>query len=151
MVSEIYESVTNARFIIWERTSRWAVAFRSVLLLDGLRVRESRDWRGCWDELQQAAVRLLALEIRRDNFTAAVDRLMLLRREHPQVGLLVLTTPEFQRYQWLFREAGAIEVIASTYNLAPAARLIRRFLSRAPQPTQGFHESLIARLPWIDS
>jgi hypothetical protein len=147
---ERLDCMADVRFIIWEQTSRWAAAFRSVLQGNGLRVRETHDWKSCWSELQKAAASLLALEIRPDNFVEAVDQVMMLRRDYPRVGLLVLTTPELARHQWLLREAGVLTVVVSTHNLAPTARLVQRFLSQAKQPSQGWHQSLMARLPWTD-
>jgi hypothetical protein len=140
--------VAGPRFIVWEKTNRWAIAFRWTLAGSGVRIRETRNWLDCRRELDLAPSSLLALELRIGNFEEALESLSVIRREYPHAGTLVLTSPEWMDLQWIYREAGALHAVCSNCSLGPAVRLVQRYLRMAPQETRDCYDELFDRLPW---
>ena len=130
------------RFVVCERTGRWATAIRRRLAGSGIRVHETRSLMECWEELLRSPRDLLALEARPDNMVELVERLADLRTRCPRARAMVLLQDGDAARQWLFREAGAIHVVQSVPDLAVASRLVQRHLELSVQLEVGESRSV---------
>lgn len=139
------------RFVVCEKTSQWAVAFRWALAGSGIRVHETRGLAECGQVLQAFPASLLALELRRANLAELVRSLVQWRRCYPRSGALVLLPRELQACEWTLREAGALHVVHSQRDLSPAAGLVARFCQRAEPRESGIFNTIADRLPWGDA
>lgn len=138
----------TARFLICEKTGRWAAAWRRVLPLDEVKVSELRGFDPCQRALAELPYSVVAVEVTRRNLSAALTQLVAWRRRFPHAVFLIPADRGLERANLLLREAGAAHVVFSPRNLGPTAALIRRHLAAAPAPAAPLEETIWQTLPW---
>lgn len=140
----------SASFILFERTSRWAAAFRREMrkAAKPLTLKEVRSLPHCVRELEASPHSVVAAEVLPQNLAAVAKGLSEWSRRFPQTRFLALAACGLEPHELLLREAGAIHVTFSPRSLAPLLRLVRRHMARAPQPDLKLEESIWAGLPW---
>lgn len=137
-----------ARLIVFEKTGQHAAAVRRANGGDGQRVYEVRGWSECVRELTASPHSLLVVEAAAGQGDLAVRRLVELRRLFPHSIAIVAAGPELTEWEWLFREAGAVEVVLAAAQWPAAIRIALRHLAAAPQPEMTAREAIWSRLPW---
>ncbi|MFN0021953.1 MAG: hypothetical protein ACKVP0_27205 [Pirellulaceae bacterium] len=161
-------------FIICERTSRWAAAFRRELRKGSggvfaasnsdstwlvgrenssrprspLAIQEVRSLPHCQRELKVSPYSVVALEVLPQNITAVAKALSDWSHRFPLARFVVLAVRGLESQELLLREAGAIHVTFSPRSLSPLLRLVRRHLARAPKSVQTLEEAVWSGLPW---
>jgi hypothetical protein len=137
-----------ARLIVCEKSSRWAVAFRRALGRRHRVVAESRSLADCRRQLAEHSGSVAALETTTTNLEAVLKQLPAWSREFPSARFLVLADRELVAAEPLLREAGALEVLLSTSDVARAAKPALRRLALAAPERLSWREAIESRLPW---
>ena len=137
-----------ARLIVCERSGSWSAALRSELAEAGVRLWECRRLPEAWDALAQTPAAFVLAEAAEENIEDLLRRMASFSRDFPQARIAVVARRQMARYEWLFREAGAVHFLASPRRLAPLAGLVVRHLANVPLPAQSLVERIWASLPW---
>jgi hypothetical protein len=143
--------MTIARIIVSESSGRWAFALRSVLVNSGVVVTEVAGLANAFGRLGEDPRALLAFEATEACAEAGLGLLHSSRQQDPGCGVLVLLDDPLALSESLWREAGAIAVVASPRQLNLTARLIRRYFDKRETPPLTFREGVWQRLPWGES
>lgn len=167
----------SASLILFERTPRWAAAFRremrkaakprgreslarlvhangqTVLAKDSrpplpLLIQEVRSLPECQRELDASPNSVVAVEVLPHNLIAVAKALSDWNRRFPHARFIALVARGLEPHELLLREAGAIHVTFSPRSLPPLLRLVHRHLARAPRPELTLEKSIEAGLPW---
>jgi len=139
---------TPARWIVCEKTGRWATALRQEPEARGTRVWETRSLAECWEMLPRWGASFVVAELTPANLDALLDRLARLPRDHPLCRVAVVAGRSLARYEDLVREAGAVWFVVSPRELGPLAATARRHLRMAPSEPRKLAERIWASLPW---
>jgi hypothetical protein len=137
-----------ARFIVCEKSGRWAVALRRALAPHGVRVYQTRSLAECRRELELSPASVAALELTGANAAQLGEWIERVSREFPGARLVVLGSEDARPWEAWMREAGAIAAAFSSRRLGPIARQTRRHLAAAPQEELSFRDEVRRRLPW---
>ena len=138
----------DARWIVLERTGRWAVALRRELPGPGVRIHETRSVPDCWEMLARHPASFVVAELTRANAGALLDRMAWLERDFPLTRVAVVAERSLASCEWLMREAGAVHFTVSPRQLRPLVCLAVRHLEAAPRPQRSITEQISASLPW---
>ena len=138
----------TARLILCEQHNDWAIA----LVRTDQRMRpllcETRSPRLMWEALDISPRSLLGIELTTTNFEVVLDTLINLPRNHPQAVAVILTNRHLKGYEWILREAGAIDFLVSTRQLPSLVEMtllhVNLTLSCSAAPVQNIWQ----RLPW---
>lgn len=141
-------NLCSARFIVCEKTGRWAVALRRELGDAAALVFETRGRQSFWNELAASPASFAALELTSANVDAVQTLVYRVGRRFPAARVMILSRRELRQYEWLLREAGAIHVAYTTRRLNVAASLATRHLAAAPRIELPPRERILATLPW---
>lgn len=136
-----------AHLILWERTSRWAVAWRRALR-GKLRVIETRTGRDCEQELANYSASIVGVEILPERAAEIAAQLVAWRERHPECLLLALGGPALAPWDLCLREAGAFDVLQSRRQVPRLAPLLLRHAGRFPQSPPAWKLALWEKLPW---
>jgi hypothetical protein len=137
-----------ARFVVCEKSGRWAVALRRELAGRSVRVYESRSLPECRRELEESPASLVALEVSAANTVLLSDWIDRASREFPGARFVVVGDRDAEAWEWRLREAGAIAAAFSPRRLAPIVRLVRRHLAAVPSEELSFEDAVQRRMPW---
>ena len=69
-------------------------------------------------------------------------------RDYPLARWAAVAARPLAHWQWLLREAGAVDFVVSPRRLGPLAQAICRHLASVPPPPQSLTERIWAGLPW---
>lgn len=136
------------RFILCEKTARWAVAFRAALGKSQPQIIETRSLPGCEEALAVSPVSFIAIEVIASNLEGTLGFVGRILRYYPNAALVALLSPESLAAAPLLREAGAIDVAASVLEAPRLARLAQRHHELAPLDPLTPRQFLAERLPW---
>ncbi|NQT41320.1 MAG: hypothetical protein HQ581_27780 [Planctomycetes bacterium] len=142
------EGAGEARLIVSEPTGRWAVALRRHLTDASVGVHQTRSLTDAWDVLRACPASFLVVEVTRGSVRALLERMARLPGQFPLARIAVVADRRLHRWQWLFREAGAIHFVSSSRCLAPLAEAAINHLARAPRRWRSLTERLWDGLPW---
>ncbi len=142
------QSQASARLIVCERTGQWAVALRRELTGGGARVCETRSLDDCWQMLAGFPFSFVVVELTRANIDNLLHRLIDSKRQHPRARVAVVADRSLAGYEWLVREAGAVQLLVSRLRLGPLAGVAQRHLAQVPQRRLGLAERIWVELPW---
>ena len=143
--------MTTARIIVSETSGRWAFAFRTALANSGVSLTEVAGLAGAFERLHDDSQAVLAFEASEAVAEEGMRRLQRSRRRNPRRGVIVLLDGALAASESLWREAGAVAVVASPRQLVPVARLIRRYFDTQETPPQTIREAVWHRMPWSES
>src|SRR5207247_1424188 len=101
----------------------------------------------CQDELAAAPASLVVLELSQGNLDGLPRHLTDWNRRFPLARAIVVAERKWEPYEWLMREAGAIDFISSPRRLAPLAGVVRRHLGRLPATLSDPAEQIWSSLP----
>lgn len=164
----------SASFILCERTSRWAAAFRRESRKESggafaaghfdrpqfsrrenssrphstLPLQEVRSLVQCQSELEASPCSVVAVEVLPQNIAVVARSLSDWSLRFPHARFMVLAARGLEDHDLLMRESGALEVAYSPRKLLPLVRLIGRHLARAPKTEQTLEEAIWGGLPW---
>ncbi|MCU0871561.1 MAG: hypothetical protein MUE50_04385 [Pirellulaceae bacterium] len=139
--------MNDQNLVVCERTGTWAAAMRRALgLLSG--PCETRSWAACLREVQARPAALVALEIAPENAEAACGRVAYVTQRFPRVRVVLLADRNLRPFQWLLREAGAVDILFSLGDLPRLQPILRRFGEQMPSSRLGFRDQVWSRLPW---
>jgi len=138
-----------ARVIVCERRGTWAAELRRYFG-DGtpLRALETRSAAGCFAELQKSPASAVIWELGVAAFDILCDALLRQRNEFPASCTLVAGTRRDAAKEWILREAGAVHAVFSPRELAAAAQIALRHLSRVTEPSTTLEQLIQERMPW---
>jgi hypothetical protein len=139
--------MSTGRLIVCERKGRWAVGLRGELAATGIRVWETRHLAECWETLAAAPAAFLVVELTAQGAGDLLDRMARLPREYPLARVAVVAARRLAAYEWLLREAGAVDFTCSPRRLGPLGEAAVRHLAAVPLPHQGLAERIWATLP----
>jgi hypothetical protein len=137
-----------ARWIVCERTGRWATGLRRVSAPAAPRIRETRSLADAWILVDKYPGSFLVLELTAANAEALFGRLLALPRDFPRARWAVVAERSLAEHEWLVRELGADWFAVSPRDLAPVAEIARRHLALAQSPRGKTVEEIWNRLPW---
>ena len=137
-----------ARLIFCERTNRWAAALGRWLSDPEIQVRQTRSLDECHEELSAAPASLVVLELAQGNLAAVLARLVDWNRGFPLARAAVVAERTWEPYEWLLREAGAVDFAASPRRLDSLAGIARRHWRRLPASATDPTERIWSSLPW---
>lgn len=140
--------IPAARLIVLERSGHWAGALRREWSELEDRLRETRHREGALELLQEAPASILLCEVTAANLEALAIWWSRLAIEFPRARLAIVADRQLADAESFWRELGAVAYVHSARQLAGAARVIRRHLSRYPSPDRTWRETLFDRLPW---
>ncbi len=146
--STFQAGTSSARLIVCEAGGSWSIGLRSELAETGVRVWECRGLPEAWEALTQTPAALLLAEATPVNIEDLLRRMAWFSRDFPHARIAVAAHRNMARYEWLFREAGAVHFLTSPRRLPPLAGLVVRHLANAPTSSQTLVERLWASLPW---
>jgi len=137
-----------ARLILCERQDNWATALvrtdrdiRDVLY-------ETRSLQQMREALEISPRSFLGIELTETNFDTVLDMLICLPQSYPRAIAVILTNRYLRGYEWVLRQAGAIDVLVSNRNLRSLIKMARRHIDLttldSPNPVQNIWQ----RLPW---
>lgn len=135
--------------IVCERSGKWATALGRHLP-PALRVRQTRALSECIGVLAAAPASFLALEATRENLTQLLSLLGDFGHKFPLARALVLADRGFERYEGLFREAGAVHFSVSPRESAELARLAGKHLGGMTPARVFLAEQVWDTLPWSE-
>lgn len=146
----------SASFILCERTSRWAAAFRREMRKSALLrhppalliLQEVRSLQQCQAELEASPFSIVAVEVLPQNIVVVARSLSDWSLRFPHARFVALAARGLEGHELLLRESGALEVVYSPRKLLPLVRLIGRHLTRAPKTEQTLEEAIWGGLPW---
>ncbi|MDE0736491.1 MAG: hypothetical protein OSB47_11755 [Pirellulaceae bacterium] len=104
--------------------------------------------RQAWEALQQSPASFLGLELTGDNFESVACSLKELSRDYPRARAVVLTSRPFQHYEWILREAGAVDFLASPRRLRLLAAMANRHIGQIQPDSTIADQTIWQRLPW---
>ncbi len=136
------KTMVSARFILCERTGKWAVAFRRQVRDKRLRIYETRSLDQCWDELSQAPWSIVGVEVTVANMSQVAIWLEQLRHERPRARAVLLGQRGLEPAEWLLRQAAAAHVVYSPRDLQPVLDMVDRHLSRESQSSRDVEQSV---------
>ena len=139
-----------ARFLMCERSGRWAVALRGVRRPDDPRMWETRSLDDCWRELEVSPRSMVAVEATLANVETLVRWMKRVESGFPRAHVIVLAQRELECGQWLLREAGARHVVFSPRDVRGVARMVRRYLAATPPDDDSTRQRIWRQLPWGD-
>ncbi len=118
--------------LVCEHASWWAPAMRRVA--PGIQVREFRIWDQCEAASDDHAHRaLVVLEGREDRESEAVATIRQATVNGTRIA--VATTRRLAPLKWVFKEAGALQVVTSCLAMTDTAKLARRLWRLPPRET----------------
>jgi hypothetical protein len=136
------------RFILCEKTARWAAAFRATLGKSQPQITETRSLPGCEEALAASPASFIAIEVTPTNLEATLDFVRRISSHYPIAALVALLSPDSLAAAPLLHEAGAIDVAASVLDAPRLARLAQRHHDEAPAESLTSSQFLAERLPW---
>jgi hypothetical protein len=134
--------------IVCEKSGRWAVALQRLWSFAEFPLRQTRSWPECRRELVASPASAVLLEAAAESTDTICRQLIVMHQRFPQAVAVVATDADGQLSTWLFREAGAVDVVSSLPRLATTAQLLERHLQSLPQPTLSLRDAIWNRLPW---
>jgi len=137
-----------ARLIVCERSGPWSAALRSELAEAGVRLWECRSLPEAWKAILQTPTAFVIAEATRENLDDLLRRMAWFSRDFPQARIAVVAPRNLAHFEWLVREAGAVDFLTSPRRLTPLAGLVVRHLANVPLPAQTMMERIWASLPW---
>jgi len=137
-----------ARWIVCERSGRWAVGLRCAAAPLDLKIHETRSLSDGWERLRQYPVSFVIAELTTANADALLGRIASLARDFPAARAAVVAERSLAEYEGLVRELGAVWFAVSPRELGPLVELARRHLERAPSPPSDFVAEIWNSLPW---
>ncbi len=141
-------AVATGRLIVCERSGTWAAALRRELSAAGISLGETRSLAECWESLAAAAASFLLVELTPEIADALLQSAARLPRDYPLARWAAAAARPLAHWQWLLREAGAVDFVVSPRRLGPLAEAICRHLASVPPPPQSLTERIWAGLPW---
>ena len=138
----------GARWIVYERTGRWAQGLRRESDAAGLRIHEVRSLADCWEMLGRFPGSFVVVEVSRSEIGALLTRLARWEREYPLARAAVVAERSLADWEWLLREAGAVWFTTSPRELGPVAAAARRHMEQVPEPEMGIADRIWSGLPW---
>jgi hypothetical protein len=139
----------TGRWIVCEKTGKWAAALRWGAEPYGLRVYETRSLVDCRAELERFPASFVSLEATELNLETLVPWIDEVRESLAGVCISVLADQNLAWAEDHLREAGAVHVVFSPRRLDLVARIAARHLASAAIP-QGstLRQTIWSRLPW---
>lgn len=137
-----------ARLVVCEQRGRWAAWLRRELVPAGVELTETRLLADCWLLLERLPASFLVLELRPTNAEELLRRLEWLARDYPAARAAVVADRRLGPYEWLMREAGAVDFLCSPRGVRGLAEAACRHLARVPVPPQDLAERIWSSLPW---
>jgi len=138
---------TRARWVVSERTGRWAIALRREAGAEGPRLFETRSLPDAWSMLERFPASFLVAELTAAGAEALLNRMVQLRQDYPGARIAVVADRALADWEWLCREGGAVWFAASPREVRPIVGIARRHLRLMPE-SRDFLEELWDRLPW---
>jgi hypothetical protein len=136
------------RFILCEKSTRWAAALRAALTKSQPQIIETRSLPGCEEALAASPASFIAVEVTIANLETALAFLRRTPSHFPNAATVALLSPETLAAAALLREAGAIDVAASVLASPRLARLAQRHHAQVPAEPLTLSEFVAQRLPW---
>jgi|SRR5581483_1027201 len=136
------------RFILCEKTSRWAAALRARLGRSIPQLLVTCALPGCAEALAASPASFIAIEVTASNLESTLDFTCRISSHYPNAAVVALLSSEFLAAAPLFREAGAIDVVASALESPRIARLAQRHFAQAPTEQLTTRQFIAQRLPW---
>jgi hypothetical protein len=140
--------MSSCRLIVFERSGHWAAALRAPGLSGLPPVVETRSLAACSDALVQWPASLVALEATASSSDTVRTWIVEQLRVQQRAAMVALLAPEAANAELMFREAGAVDVIASVLDVPRIARLAKRCAARAPDSEPTFEQFVAEMLPW---
>lgn len=142
--------MSTARFIVCEKTGKWAAAFRRALRSGEPRVYETRTLHDMRDLLEAHPASFVALEAHAGNLAPLCRMLVDIRQEFHRAAAIVVTQRGHSQCRWLLREAGAAYVVDSPRRLSPLVQMARKHIAAAPAAEPTLRDTLLRDLPWSE-
>ena len=137
-----------ARLILCERQDNWATALvrtdrdiRDVLY-------ETRSLQQMREALEISPRSFLGIELTETNFDTVLDMLICLPQSYPRAIAVILTNRYLRDYEWVLRQAGAIDFLVSNRNLRSLIRMTRRHIELTSADSADLLPNIWQRLPW---
>ena len=112
------------------------------------RVYETRSVLQCWEMLAGSPGSFVLVELTAGNLEPLLQRMARLERDFPLARVALVADHKRTPYQWLLREAGAVDFVTSPRRLGPLAALACRHLSTSPRPPRSVTDRIWEELPW---
>jgi DNA-binding response OmpR family regulator len=143
--------MSEARWIICEKSGHWASTLRGAFTAAGIRIHETRSLSECWRELEQSPCGIVGLELTANTLDGLIPWMIRFRRRFPCGRMVMLADNRWRHLEWLSREAGAIHFFDSGSRPRPLVSLVRRHLEQNPaagDSEQDLMRNIWERLPW---
>jgi hypothetical protein len=138
----------SARWIVCEKTGRWALALRRQPEAAGRRIHEVRSLLDGWELLKRAPESFLVLELTAGNCSRLLEGLLEIERHFPRGRVAVVAERSLAACESAVREAGAVWFTTSPREVRPIASLAARHVARARAPVRTTTERVWDSLPW---
>ena len=136
------------RLILSERQGDWATALVRLDRDVSPFLCETRSLQQMQDSLEISPCSLLGIELTKTNFEAVLDTLVWLPRSYPEAIAVILTNRHLRGYEWVLRQAGAIDFLVSNRDLPSLIKTTRRHLQLTSADSPIPLPNIWQRLPW---
>ena len=145
---------TSGRLVFWEQTRSWAKLF-----LNRVHLAEQAVFVASRDELlatvENHPASFVFAEVTTAHFRELLGQIPQLRRTMPQLHIAIVCfelperpVDEYNVLDSLFREAGAIAVLATQRELLAMIPAVLSHFAALPQQEPNWRETIEQRLPW---
>lgn len=138
------------RIVVCERAPRWAILLRT--LEHQWPLVETRSLQLADETLAggPGGGELVVIALDDANAAAAIGRIALWTTLEPAPVVLIAKEAMSEQEEWMWREAGAAEVLTSPTDMRKVSRILLRLCPLGPDsPRDALHAELTARLPFV--
>ncbi len=136
------------KFIVCESSTLWACHLSQHCREESWRVIQLRSPVQSWKELERFPASLVVWELTKSTIGSIIESLIRATNRFPLARSVVVGTRDWCPYEWVLREAGAVDAIFSPRDLGRLTRLAKRHFESVPIAPQSWNERIWSRLPW---
>ena len=137
-----------ARLILSERQGDWATALVRLDRDISPFLCQTRSLQQMQEALEISPRSLLGIELTKTNFDAVLDTLVRLPRSYPEAIAVILTNRHLRGYEWVLRQAGAIDFLVSNRDLRSLIKTTRQHIELTSVDSPAPLPNIWQRLPW---
>jgi len=138
----------KSKFIICESSTHWAFHLSEHFRGEPWRMNQLRSPVQSWKELEKFPGSLVVWELTERAIGSIIGSLIRATSCFPLARSVVVGTRDWCPYEWILREAGAVDAIFSPRDLGRLIRLAKRHFESIPIAPQSWNERIWSRLPW---
>lgn len=134
--------------LVLERGGRWTAAVRRLAADCRATVRRIASWSLCGERLTESPDSVVFVELHDSALADGLRRLAEGREVYPRAAWIVVGDEQLARWQWLAREAGAVDVLLATSHVPRVRSVLERHARRRRRGRSSLEQRVAQLLPW---